>query len=108
MQTKLILIARIFYSDMFGCVIVEYFLISQPRPKTSFEIIKASILKRIRSPKDDEERDQGAIIQSVYDALNIKPTEIDFTKIKMHYWQFFSSPWASSMEYEERHLELAR
>ena len=107
MQTKLIFIAFIF-SDMLGCVIVEYFLISQPRPKTSFEIIKASILKRIRSPKDDEERDQGAIIQSVYDALNIKPTEIDFTKIKMQYWQFFSSPWASSMEYEERHLELAR
>jgi hypothetical protein len=65
-------------------------------------------LKRIHDPKDDEERDQGTLIKSVYDALNIKPSEIDFEKIKMNYWQFFSSPWASSIEYEERHLELAR
>ena len=57
---------------------------------------------------DEEVRDQGTVIKSVYDALNIKPNEIDFAKIKMKYWQFFSSPWASSIEYEERHLELAR
>ena len=60
------------------------------------------------SPRDDEEREQGTVIKSVYDALNIKPNEIEFAKIKMNYWQFFSSPWASSIEYEERHLELAR
>lgn len=88
--------------------IISLLSLSQPRPKTSFEIIKAGILKRIRSPKDDEERDQGAVIKSVYDALNIEPNKIDFARIRMKYWQFFSSPWACSVEYEERHLELAR
>ena len=65
-------------------------------------------MKRIRSPKDDEERDQGAVIKSVYDALNIEPNKIDFAAMRMNYWQFFSSPWASSVQHEERHLELAR
>ena len=65
-------------------------------------------MKRIRAPEDDEERDQGAVIKNIYDALNIKLNEIDYNHIRMKYWQFFSSPWASSIEYEERHLELAR
>ena len=65
-------------------------------------------MKRIRAPEDDEERDQGAVLKSIYDALNIKLDEIDHNRIQMKYWQFFSSPWASSMENEERHLELTR
>ena len=48
------------------------------------------------------------VMKSVYDALNIEPNQMDYDKIRMKYWQFFSSPWASSVEYEERHLELAR
>ena len=55
----------------------------QPRPKTSFEICKAGILKRIRAPKDEEERDQGAVMKSVYDALNIEPNQMDYDKIRM-------------------------
>jgi len=84
---------------------------NKPRPKTTFEIVKSSILKRIKAPKDDEERDQGTVIKSVYDALNITLKDIDMidmNSVRMQYWQFFSSPWASSIEYEQRHLELAR
>ena len=69
---------------------------------------RTSMRKRIESPQDDEEREQGSIIRSVFDALHISINECDSNLTPMQYWQFFSSPWASSIEYEQRHLELTR
>ena len=38
-------------------------------------VITSLVLKKIRTPEDDEERYHGAVFQSVYDALNLNPIE---------------------------------
>ena len=92
---------------LLGSCSIAIFYNFQTMP-TLIEICEDSILNRIESPKTGEERVQGSVIKSIYDALNIDLNKVDMKKIQLNYWQFFSSPWASNIEYEERHLELTK
>ena len=58
-------------------------------------------MKRLKSPKDGEER----IMQNCYNRLKIP---IESQSMDLHYWQYFSSPWAANIEFETRHQELTR
>lgn len=59
------------------------------------------MVKRLKAPKDGEER----MLQNYYNSLQIP---IESQCMDLHYWQYFSSPWAANIEFERRHLELTR
>ena len=58
-------------------------------------------MKRLKAPKDGEER----IMQNCYNRLKIP---IESQSMDLHYWQYFSSPWAANIEFETRHHDLTR
>ena len=80
---------------------VNFFMIIQIKSKSNKEDFDSSVMKRLKSPKDGEER----IMLNYYNRLKIP---IESQSMDLHYWQYFSSPWAANIEFETRHQELTR
>ena len=76
-------------------------MIFQIKSKSNKEDFDSSVMKRLKAPKDGEER----IMQNCYNRLKIP---IESQSMDLHYWQYFSSPWAANIEFETRHQELTR